>query len=96
MIDVGRDDGAATRDFAAHELRRHERRDGSAEALPVGEARFRLLVCPRAPDILAVRDVDHLLGDDPGAGELELGHRTFAPRCDPAGTQRRQSSPHID
>ncbi len=27
-----------------------------------------------AAEILAVRDVDHLLGDDAGAGELELGH----------------------
>ena len=75
MIDVGGDDGAAAGDLAAHELRRHESRDGRAEALPVGEARFCLLGCALPPDILAMRDVDHLLGDDAGAGELELRHR---------------------
>ena len=65
--------GAAACDLAAHELRRHERRKGCTEALPVGETRFRLIGLTLPPDILAVGDIDHLLGDDPGAGELELG-----------------------
>ena len=73
VIDIGGDDGAAACDLAAHELRRHERRKGCTEALPVGETRFRLIGLTLPPDILAVGDIDHLLGDDPGAGELELG-----------------------
>ena len=43
-----------------------------------------------AAEILAVRDVDHLLGDDAGPRKLELRHRISPPRCDPACAQRRQ------
>ena len=51
-------------------------RDRGAEALAVGEP----LLAPRAQrlraaEVLAVGDVDHLLGDDPGAGELVLRHQ---------------------
>ena len=80
MIDVGGDDGAAAGDFAAHELRRHESGNGGAEALAVGEARFCFLGLTLPPDILAVGDIDHLLGDDAGAGELELRDET-SPRA---------------
>ena len=63
-------------------------RNGCAEALAVGEARFRFLGLALPPDILAVGDIDHLLGDDAGAGELELRHRTPAARS--------QSSRHAE
>ncbi len=65
MVDVGRDDGAAARDFGAHEFGRHQRGNVGAEALAVGKL--------RAAEILAHRDVFHLLGDDAGAGIFELG-----------------------
>ena len=72
MVDVGRDDGAAARDLVAHEFRRDERRDRGAEALAVGE-RLRCVGERRlSGEVLAVGDVDHLLGDDAGAGELVL------------------------
>ena len=73
MVDVARDDGAAARDLVAHELGRDVLGHRGAEALAVLDgslgARQRLL----AAEVLAVRDVDHLLGDDAGARELELG-----------------------
>jgi hypothetical protein len=72
MIDIGGDDGAAARDFAPHELRRHERGQARTEAHPVAEPGFRRLGLPRAADILAMRDIDHLLADDPCPRQLEL------------------------
>ena len=75
VVDVGRDDGAAAGDLGAHELRasrmpgsrrrssRRRRCRSSASASACGAAQ-----------VLAVGDVDHLLGDDPGAGELVLRH----------------------
>ena len=48
VVDIGGDDGAAARDLAAHEFRRHEGRQRRAEALAVGEARLRLLGCALA------------------------------------------------
>ena len=73
MVDVAGDDGAAARDLAAHEFRRHEGRHRGAKAFAVGERGFGALELLLAAEILAGRDVDHLLGDDPGAGEFELG-----------------------
>src|SRR6188508_1104686 len=96
MIDIGWDDGTAARDFAAHKLRRHEGRNGCAEALAVGEPRLSLFGLTLPPDILAVGDIDHLLGDDAGAGELELRHRTPAPRCNPASTQWLEPAIDVD
>ena len=75
VIDVGRDDGAAARDLVAHELRRDVRGDGGAEAFAVGERRLGASERGLAAEVLAVRDVDHLLGDDAGAGKLVLRHR---------------------
>ena len=46
VIDVGGDDGAAARDLAAHELRRHEGGQRRAEALAVGKPRLGLLGLP--------------------------------------------------
>ena len=70
MVDIGGDDGAAARNFAPHEFRRHEGRQRCAETFPVGKPRFRLFGRAFAPDILPMRDIGHLFGDDPGAGEL--------------------------
>ncbi len=56
----------------AHELRRDEGGHLGAEILAVVEARLRFVGGALAPDILAVSDIDHLLRDDAGAGELQL------------------------
>ena len=94
MIDVGRDDGAAPRNLGAHEFRRHEFGDFGAEAIAVGEALRRPGERRLARKILAMRDVDHLLGDDPGFGEfvlrdhLALGRRAQRPGC---RAQRREA-----
>ncbi len=76
MVDVGGDDGAAARDFGSHELRRHEVWERRAEALPAGETRLGLTGSANAAEILAMRDIGHLLGDDAGAGEFELRHQS--------------------
>jgi len=55
--DVAGDDGAAARDFAAHEFRRDERRDGRAEALAVASRPARSPASSYA-QILALGDVD--------------------------------------
>ena len=81
MVDVGGNDGAAARDFRAHEFRRHEQRHRCAEALAVGARRFRPLELHLAAEILALGDVDHLLGDDAGARELVLRHRLALERA---------------
>ena len=73
MVDVGGNDRAAARDLAAHEFRRHELRNLGPETLAVGDARGRLLDRRFAREILAMGDIDHLFGDDPGAGEFVLG-----------------------
>ncbi len=83
MIDIGGDDGAAARDFAAHEFRRDEGRQRRAEALPVCEARFSLLGRALPADILAMGDEHHFLGDDPGPRQFELRDGTAASRFDP-------------
>ena len=75
VIDVRGNDRAAARHFRAHELRRHEGRHRCAEALAVGERGLRALELDLAAEVLARRDVDHLLGDDAGARPFELGHR---------------------
>ena len=72
MVDVAGNDGAAARDLAAHEFRRHERRHRGAKAFAVGDRGFRALELHLAAEVFAGRDVDHLLGDDAGAGEFEL------------------------
>ncbi len=64
MIDVGRDDGAAARDFLTNEFRRHLIGDIRAEGFAVGQS--------RAAEIFADRDIFHLLGDDSGARIFEL------------------------
>ena len=73
VIDVGGNDRPAARHFLAHEFRRDEFGDGRAEALAVGEALGGALHRRLARQILAMGDIDHLFGDDPGAGEFELG-----------------------
>ena len=73
MIDVGGDDRASPGDFAADELRRDEGRDLRAKAFAVGKRRLGALELLLAAEVLALGDIDHLLGDDAGAGEFELG-----------------------
>ncbi len=75
VVDVGGDDGAAAGDLVAHELGGDEGGDLGAEGLAVLQALLGALQHGGAAEVLAVRDVAHLLGDDPGAGELVLGDR---------------------
>ena len=76
-------------DLGAHEFGRDELRDFGAEILAVGAAFGGARDGVGAAEVLAVRDVDHLLGDDPGAGEFELRDRLAgaarAARCEAAG-----------
>ena len=72
MVDVAGDDGAPARDLAAHEFRRHEGRHRGAKAFAVGERRLGAFELLLAAEVFAGGDVDHLLGDDAGAGEFEL------------------------
>ena len=75
VVDVAGNDGAPARDLAAHELGRDEERHRGAEALAVVMRGLRAVEHVLAAEVLALGHVDHLLGDDAGAGELELGHR---------------------
>src|SRR5690606_1280611 len=70
-----RNDGAATGDLVAYELRGNVLRNGGAEALAIGQRRFGALEHRFASQVLTMGDVDHLLGDDAGAGVLELRQR---------------------
>ncbi len=73
VVDVGRDDGAAARDLAAHELRRDEGGHRAAELLAVGERCFGAFQLFLAAEVFALGDVDHLFGDDAGARPFVLG-----------------------
>jgi len=74
MIDVAGNDGASARHLAAHEFGRDEERHAGAEALAVGLRGFRAFEHLLAAEVLALGHVDHLLGDDAGTREFELGH----------------------
>ncbi len=78
MVDVAGDDRASAGDFAADEFRGDKRGDRGAEAFAVGQCCFGALKLDLATEVFAGRDIDHLLGDDPGAGELELGDHVIA------------------
>ncbi len=73
MVDIGRDDGAALGDLVAHEFGRDEGRDLSAEALALRDLSLGVFQHFLTAEIFALGDVDHLLGDDAGTGELILG-----------------------
>jgi hypothetical protein len=73
VVDVGGDDGAAAGDLAADELGGDEGGDLGAKTFAVGDALGGTVQHRLAAHVLAVRDVEHLLGDDAGAGELVLG-----------------------
>ena len=75
VIDVGGDDGAPARDLGAHEFRRDERRDRGAEVFAVRQRFLRALQHLPAAEILALGDVDHLLGDHARARPFKLGER---------------------
>jgi len=94
VVDVGGDDRAAARDLGAHEFRRDEFGNLGAEAVAVGEPRLGPLERRLAREILAMGDIDHLFGDDPGAGEFILRHQLTrrAPAQDSRrGTMRREA-----
>ncbi len=73
MINVGGNDRPPARHLLADEFGRHEFGNGGPEALAVGEAARRVRNRRLARQILAVGDVNHLLGHDSGAGEFQLG-----------------------
>ncbi len=64
VVDVGRDDGAAARHLVAHEFWRDEERHRGAKAFAVVMAFLRDVEHLFAPEIFALGDVDHFLGDD--------------------------------
>ncbi len=67
VVDVGGDDRAAARDLLADEFGRDVFGDGGAPGLALGLLREAL-----AAEILALRDIFHLGGDDPAAGIMHL------------------------
>ena len=73
VIDVGGNNGAAARDLVAHELRGDVKRHRSAKALAVVMRRLRCFQHFLAAEILALGNVDHLLGDDARPRPFELG-----------------------
>ncbi len=75
MVDVRRDYGAAACDLVADELRGDEGGDGGTEILAVRPPLLRPRQHLLPAQILAMGDVDHLLGDDPRARELVLRDR---------------------
>src|SRR5207249_4581154 len=58
-------------------LRSDETWHRGAETLAIGERARRALQHLFAPEVLALGDVDHLFGDDAGAGPFELRQRFF-------------------
>src|ERR1700722_4779858 len=72
MVGGSGNGGPAARDFAAHEFRPHERRARGPKTFAVGQGCFGAFELYFTPEVLAGGDVDHLLGDDAGAGEFEL------------------------
>ena len=56
VVDVGRDDGAAARDFVAHEFRRDEGGHRAAELLAIGEGGRRAVEHLLAAEVFAVGD----------------------------------------
>ena len=65
----------------AHELRRDEQRHRGAEALAVLLRPFGAVELLLAAHVLALGDVDHLLGDDAELGPLVLGDRLAVERA---------------
>ncbi len=93
VVDIGRNDGAAARDLAAHEFRRDEQRHRGAKALAVVMCGLGAVQLFLAAEVLALGDVDHFLGDDAGLGPLVLGDRLAvqrAPRFRRVGEIARQ------
>ena len=74
MIDIGRNDGTTGGNLLRHEFGRDEVRDAGAEVLAIGAAFGGAFGGLGAAQVLAMGDVAHLLGDDAGAGELNLRH----------------------
>src|SRR5712675_1505360 len=72
MVDVAGNDGAAARDLAADELGGDEGRHFGAKTFAVGEGCLGTRELLFAAEILALGDIDHLLGDDAGAGKFKL------------------------
>ena len=70
MVDVGGDDGAAARDLVADEFRGDEFGNGGAEILAVRAALSGAFQSPGAAEIFAMRNVDHLFGDDIRRGRI--------------------------
>ena len=78
VVDVAGDDRAAARDLAAHEFRGDEGGQVGAKAFAVGQRGLGALQLNLAAEIFAGGDVDHLLGDDAGAGEFQLRDHVVA------------------
>ncbi len=64
MVDIGRNDGAATGDFVADKFGRDKIGNGGAEAVAVGQG--------GTAEIFPRRDEFHFLGDDALTGIMQL------------------------
>ena len=73
VVDVGGDDGAAAGHLRAHELRADVLRNRGAEAFTIGQRHARPLQHGLAAHVLAMRHVNHLIGNDTSARALKLG-----------------------
>jgi hypothetical protein len=68
------------RDFVAHEFRRHKLWNGGSKAFAVRDNCGGIVQRRFARHIFAMRDVDHLRRNNPGAREFKLGdHLAGAP-----------------
>ena len=75
VVDVGGNDGAAAGNLIADKFRGDEFRDLRPEALTLLNLRLGVFDRFLATKILALGDVDHFLGDDPGLGIFKLRQR---------------------
>ncbi len=78
MVDIGRNDRKPVRHLLAHKFRRHKFRYGCPKTLPFRQLVTGILYRLLAAQVFALRDIDHLFGDDTGARKLKLRDRSGA------------------
>src|SRR5271165_5307103 len=96
MVDIRRDDRPPCRNFRTHELCSDEVGKRSAERFTIAASVSGTFARSLPPQVLAIGDIDHFLGDDASSSEIELGHKppgsTSADRTS-SGAGRHQTRP---